>query len=371
MTLRTLVLSAFRRRPIRSLLTVCGVGIAFGAFLSFQSLSRGLQANWEGAYERSGTDIVVAQDNVFFSAIDMRIGEEIRHLPGVAAVAPILWGLSIVDGQSGTPLTGWDPEAPVLATLSIRGRRFGTAAPEALLGVNIARRLHKDLGDTVTIGGERLRVVGVFTSTNVLELEGVYVPLALLQKLRGNPGIVGAFYVSVARTGDEPATLAIDRALTRIQTRFPRLVAHRTAELSRNNEVINMARATAWGTSVVAFGMAILGVVNTMSMAVIERTREIGVLRAVGWGRRRVLTLILWEAVSLTAAGAGLGIVLGLTGLRVLAQVPLMRLLAVSKVAPDLYLQTIALAIPLGLLGGWLPAYRATQVSPVEALRYE
>ncbi len=366
------ILSAFRRRPLRSLLTAAGVGIAVATFLSFQSLSHGVEESLGASYMRSGTDIIVAQDNAFFGALDERVGNQIRSLPGIRSVTSLLFGLSTVDGHPGTPVLGWQPGAFALTTLDVRGRRFHAGAPEALLGEYVARRLGKLIGDHITIGGQRLAVVGIFTSANIIELESVYVPLDVLQQLRGTPGVVGAFYVAVGRTGDEQATrAAIGRAVRGIQDRFPQLAVYRTEDFTRNNELIGMARAAAWGSAVIAFGVAMLGVVNTMSMAVLERTREIGLLRALGWRRGRVLTMLLWEAVLLATAGGGAGILLGLAGLRALAQVPRMRLLAIGAVPPDLLAQTIVLAVLLGLAGGVLPAYRATQISPVEALRYE
>ncbi len=372
MTFSALVLSAFRRRPLRSLLTACGIGIALGTFLCFQSLSRGLENSWSGTYLRSGTDIIVAQDNVFNSTLDQRIGAQIRVVPGVHGVTPIVWGLSTVDGRPGTPLTGWEPNSFGLATLSVRGRRFAAGASEAMLGAYVARRLGKEIGDRITVSGERLTIVGIFTSPSLLELESVYVPIDLLQRIRGSPGIVGAFHVAVEHPREETNPRAtVDRVMRTIQTGFPRLAAYRTDEFARSNEIISMARATAWSTSVVAFGVAVLGVVNTMSMVVLERTREIGLLRALGWRRQRVLTMLVWESVSLAVVGGGAGILLGVAGLRVLAQVPRMRLLAISHVPSDLFVLTMLLAVVLGLAGGVLPAYRATQISPVEALRYE
>ncbi len=372
MTQFALVLSAIRGRPLRSLLTVLGVGVALGTFLCFQSLAWGLEKNWMGLYRDRGTDLIVTQDTFFAGAIAQSVGDDIRRLPGVRSVTPLMWGLSTVDGQPSIPLTGWDPDASTLAHLTVRGRRPAPNATEAILGAYVARRLGKDIGGSVEIGGTRVAVVGVFTGENVLELESVYIPLGLFQQLRGAPGVVGGFYVDVVRGNDTAATEASIAQVTRaIDARFPRLVTYRTDDFARNNDIVGLTRATAWGTSVIAFCVAVLGVLNTMSMAVLERTREIGLLRAVGWRRRRVLGLLLSESVLLTTAGGGLGIALAAVGLRVLAQVPRMRVLAITGSPPELYVETLLIGLVLGLLGGLLPAHRAAQISPADALRHE
>ena len=372
MTQFNLVLSAICRRPLRSVLTVLGVAVALGTFLSFQSLAWGLENNWGGLYRDKGSDLIVTQDTTFAGTIAQSVGDALRRLPGVASVTPLLWGISVVDRQGGVPLTGWDRGAPTLSHLTVRGRRFGADASEALLGAYVARRLGKDVGDNVLIGGEQVKVVGVFTSDNVLEMQSVYIPLTLFQRLRGTPGVVGGFYVTVVRGKDGKATQAtIDEVSRAIKARFPDLATDRTEDFARNNEVVGLTRTTAWGMSVIAFVVAVLGVVNTMSMAVLERTREIGLLRAVGWRRQRVLGLLLSESVLLTAAGGVLGIALAIVGLHLLARDPDLRLLAITGSPPQFYLETIAIGLLLGLLGGALPAYRAARILPAEALRYE
>ena len=114
-----------------------------------------------------------------------------------------------------------------------------------------------------------------------------------------------------------------------------------------------------------------VGVMNTMLMAVLERTREIGVLRALGWRRRRILGMILQEAVLLGILGgiAGILIALGLGGL--FSKIPMVGELLTPVWEYDIFVRAVAIALFLGVLGGIYPAIRATRLQPVEALRYE
>ena len=108
-----------------------------------------------------------------------------------------------------------------------------------------------------------------------------------------------------------------------------------------------------------------------MMMSVFERTQEIGVLRALGWRRGRVLRMVIAEslAISLLAGAAGLVIGVALGGLLQLA--PLYGPFLKTTYTPDLFVQALAFALALGAIGGLYPAWRATRLQPIEALRYE
>ena len=92
----------------------------------------------------------------------------------------------------------------------------------------------------------------------------------------------------------------------------PGIRAEAASERASNNQIVDMAHAVAWGTSSIALLIGIVGIANTMAMSVFERTREIGILRALGWKGRHVILLILTEAAGLGLAGGLLGILLGL-----------------------------------------------------------
>jgi putative ABC transport system permease protein len=114
-----------------------------------------------------------------------------------------------------------------------------------------------------------------------------------------------------------------------------------------------------------------VGVLNTMLMSVFERTREIGVLRALGWRRRRILGLILREAIVLGLLGGlvGIAVAFGFTGL--IMSIPSYGEMFNPNWTAVIFARAIFVALSLGVLGGLYPAFRATRMQPVEALRYE
>jgi putative ABC transport system permease protein len=108
-----------------------------------------------------------------------------------------------------------------------------------------------------------------------------------------------------------------------------------------------------------------------MLMSVLERTREIGVLRALGWRRRRVLGMIINESLLLGLMGGAVGIVLAFGLTYLLSMIPMFGSFLSAQWELVIFARALIVAVLLGLLGGLYPAYRATRLQPVEALRYE
>jgi putative ABC transport system permease protein len=125
------------------------------------------------------------------------------------------------------------------------------------------------------------------------------------------------------------------------------------------------------GISILAIAVGGVGVLNTMLMSILERTREIGVLRALGWRRRAILSLILREALLLGLLGGAASILIALLMVTAMQAIPTFGEALQPEWTLDIFLRAILIAIVLGLFGGLLPAYRATRLQPVEALRYE
>ena len=114
-----------------------------------------------------------------------------------------------------------------------------------------------------------------------------------------------------------------------------------------------------------------VGMLNTMLMSVLERTREIGVLRALGWRRRQVVGMILREALALGIVGGVFGILLGFGLGWSFTRIPTVGGMISPQYDAQLLLLALSVAVVTGVLGGLYPAWRATRMQPIEALRYE
>ncbi len=132
-----------------------------------------------------------------------------------------------------------------------------------------------------------------------------------------------------------------------------------------------------FSTSLSAFAVAVAGVAATMITSVMERTREIGVMKAIGYTNKQILLLILLESVMMSLVGGSIGILFGAVGAHIMSSRGLtiggigVTLSLSPKITPTLITQTLSLTIMIGLVGGALPAYRASKIPPVVALRYE
>jgi putative ABC transport system permease protein len=126
-----------------------------------------------------------------------------------------------------------------------------------------------------------------------------------------------------------------------------------------------------WATSWIALVVGAFGVANTVLMSVFERVREIGILLAIGWKRRRVMLMILLESLALSLCGGIIGTAVGVAATLVLERTEMLRGRLEADTGPALYLTALAVAIGLGLIGGLYPAWRASRMQPGIALRSE
>jgi putative ABC transport system permease protein len=362
-----------RRRRLRTLLTLGGIGMAIGAFVGLVGFARAFEQAWLKLYSSSGTDIAVIQETFLSTSLDESAAEKINTLPDVAAVAPVIFNLMDLTQDVNALAYGWKADSYEFESLKIlEGRRFGAGQPEVMLGDLLADDLKKHPGDKMEIQGQTFTVCGIFHADSALEADAVIMPLDQIQQLSSLEGKVSTIHVKLKPppVGEQPDAY-VKSAEARIEATLPGLRAVPAAERASNNQLVRLAAASAWGTSSIALLIGIVGIANTMAMSVFERTREIGILRAVGWKRTQVLALIQMEAAALGVGGGILGIGLAWCVQRLLAVLPQTASIIPAPLTLPLVAEALGVALAAGLLAGAVPAWRGAQLSPVEALRHD
>lgn len=368
------------RRPFRTGLTVAALTTAMTAIVALLGVCNGFKRAFSDVYGAHGIDIVVSRQGSadrLSSAVDVEVVSRLAELPAINRVAGVLLETLSLEEQGvyGVPTMGLVPDSWLLDDYESAGTgtaddasvRFSQGgAPELLVGQNLAQRLAIRPGDQLSLFDEPFRVAGVFRSRSVWENGSLILPLEQLQRLTGRDGQVTYINVVLHRGSGQPDPEAATAAIEALDSR---LLALATADFVRTDTRLKLADAMAWMTSLVAVVIGGVGTLNTMLTSVHERTREIGILRAIGWPRRRIVLMILAESLCLAATAAVIGCLaaVGLTWL--LSQTAAGGGLLVPVIDLPIMATGLALATGIGLLGAWLPARRAARLQPTAAFR--
>jgi putative ABC transport system permease protein len=370
------------RRKTRTILTVLGLAVSVAATAALLSTAWTYAESAVGSYESRGVDIVVVRAGVadrLTSSFNSRLAARLSTLPEIASVNGALTEMVSLGKHSmmGVPLEGLDAKGLTARQIAISsGRTLRTGDHRVvLLGAGIARALAKNPGDVVEIEGNRFVISGIFQSPNALELNSAIAPLDDVQRLMDREGQVSEFQVRLSR----PTTDAADvrRVCQRIETLadergqllgFKALAVRKFVDMGTERRLM---AAMAWGTSALTVLLSLVGMLNTMLMSVLERTKELGILKAIGWSRRRVLRMVLGESLllggsSLLAGGAGAWLLV-----RIFANWSFTNGVVQPRLSLSACALTGAITLSAGLLGSFYPAYRAATVPSTEALRFE
>jgi len=370
----TLIAKNVLHRPVRTVLTTVGLAIAIAAVIILVGISWNFENSFLTIYRTKGIDLVVVRagsSNQLSSSLDVHLDDTLRRIEGVAEVSPSLVDTVGFEEKNlvSVLVNGWVPGGILFRGLRlIDGRALQEGDQKAvMLGRVLAMSLDKQAGDPLQIAGEPFRVVGIYESDSWFENGGMIMPLRTLQTMMGREGQVTGFLIR-ATASDTSSIAALRR---RIESTISGVAAMPARDHVQSDTQIRLARAMAWTTAAVALILGSVGMLNTMLMSIFERTREIGLLRAVGWRRRRVLALVLGEALTIALLGTLLGSILAVFGLRAITLAPTARGFINPNLPPEVLLIALAMGVGLSLLGGIYPAARAAALEPTEALRYE
>ncbi len=363
------------RRKVRTLLTIFGIAIGVAAIIGMGALADGLDSGYSSMLQGSKADLVLSQPNVMdisYSAVDESLGKDLLAAPEVKEVSSMLQGFTATEGEPFFFVFGYPSDSFILDRFKIiegHGLNSREAAVSrgkpVLLGSAASEVFNKTVGDSMRVTGSVFRIVGIFQTGDAFEDSGMVLGLKDAQDLLGRPRQVSLFYIRLK----EPALK--NRFLERVERLWPDFSVSGLQEYAENQSMADMMNGFVWAIGSLAIIIGGVGMMNAQLMSVMERTREIGVLRAVGWSSRRVLWMILMESISICLLGGILGFGLGYVLISMLSNASVAVGVSTSNITAGLTIQAFSVVFILGLIGGLYPAWRASRLQPVEALRYE
>ena len=366
--LKFILKNPFRRKN-SAILAIVGIAIGIIVIVALGGITDGLVNTFEDTIHAGGADFSISGKETGDSAygtntIDANWTDRIANVSGVDEAYPIYVVLTSVGDDFMNTLIGIDPEGTALADVSIKeGRLMKDNASEAILGEIYADDNNYSVGDNIKINGEDFEIVGIYKTGDQNMAGGVFTSISKVGELMDDEDSISNIYVKVKK-GEDPQTVA-----DRIDAKYGDNITTVTSvmEMTQMADMLNMLQASTWAISLLAIVVGGLGIINTMLMSVFERTREIGVLKAVGWSNKKILTMIVGESLVITIVSAIIGSIIGY-----LACVLLGPQMGISPLfTPKIFIQAFAIAIVVGIIGGIYPAVKAMKLPPTEALRYE
>jgi len=383
MRLEHIVFHNLRRRKGRAIFLTVGLLIGVATVVTLLSLTDALGRRAQNELENFGANIIITPRsdqlalnygglqlggvNLVAKEIDQASLEKIDTIPNrrnVATIGPKVLGAVDIAGERAM-LMGVDPKAEfkLKRWWSIAGRPIETGH-ELLVGDAIVKRFNLKMGDPLEVNGEGFTVVGLLAKTGSQDDQLLITPLPVAQKLLGKEGQVSMVEVA-ALCHDCP----VDDMVNQLQVVLPGTDVQAVQQVVKTRmHALDQFRLFAWGVAVTVIVIGALLVFVTMMGAISERTREIGIFRAIGYRRRHVLQMVMMEAAVVSALAGVLGYLVGVGA--TLATLPL---LDGGKASwhwnPTLTFAAVIAAVIVGLLASLQPALRASRLEPSEALR--
>jgi ABC-type antimicrobial peptide transport system permease subunit len=345
-----------------------GIGIGVAAVIALGAMAQGIAEGYAAFAGGSGAYLLVIQTDagdLTLSSVDEQVGERIAQLADVRNVSGVIFNMVQLKTIPYFIIGGYDPEEIAIQHFKIIEGQTLSREKEIILGRQAADNLKKSVGDTIKLYETTFRIVGIYETGQSFEDSGAIIPLADAQIIFKKPRQVAFFEIQVR----DPTQ--IDAVQARVEQLFDDVSVSKASDVADEQVMVQSMQAMAWGISLIAVLIGGLGMMNTMVMSVFEQTREIGVLRAVGWRRSHVLRLILSQSLVLSALGGLLGVGMGLGLVWLINHTPAVSSYAPGVVKAPLLIQAMFVALVLGTVGGIYPAWRAAGLSPIEALSYD
>ena len=366
--LNLIIKNPFRRKN-SAILSIIGIAIGIIVIVALGGITEGLVNTFEDTVHAGGADFQISGKETGDSAygtntIDASWTDKIANVSGVEEAYPIYVVLTSVGDDYMNTLIGIDPDGTTMADISIKdGRIFDDDADEVILGKIYADDNNYSVGDKIDIGGVDFKIVGIFDTGDQNMAGAVFTSISRVGELMDDEDSISNIYVKVDKGVD--AQSVADKIEEMYGDNITTISS--VMEMEQMADMLNMLEASTWAISLLAIVVGGLGIINTMLMSVFERTRELGVLKAVGWSNKRIMGMIVGESLVITLVSAVVGSIIGVVGCLALAS----QMGFDPLFTPKIFIQAFAVAIVVGILGGIYPAFKAVRLPPTEALRYE
>ncbi|MEK6913687.1 MAG: ABC transporter permease [Nanoarchaeota archaeon] len=398
-----LAFSNLRRRKLRSWLTMIGIFIGIAAVVGLISLGQGLQASINQQFEQLGKDKIIIQsktlgppgsassEKLILTTKDLDVIKSVR---GVEEAVGILMKTSVLNFKEETKITfaiGINPEdvsifsdMQTFKVIDGRDLKKGDGF-KAVVGHNNAvdGKIWKkgvEIGSTIQIDGNEFKVVGILDKTgDPYNDAGIYVPKNTLKKVL-NIEDEESEIIAKAQEGFNPEDIAdtIKRKLrqNRDEKENQETFSVQTSEqlLTTFSNIFGMVQAVLVGIAGISLLVGGIGIMNTMYTSVLERTKEIGTMKAIGAKNSDILQIFLFESGLLGLVGGTIGVVLGIglgKSVEYIATIALDTNLVQASITLPLVFGALGFSFFIGSISGIFPAFQAAKLKPADALRYE
>jgi len=381
-----LALAAIKANKMRSFLTMLGVIIGVSTVIILVSVGQGSAQQVTGQIESLGSNLIAVniRGRGAVSGLSYQEALKLGARPGVSGVAPVVSGNVTV--KYGTKKVDTSLEGTNEQYAQVRNQKTGAGRfllpvdidyrqKVVLLGSEVSRELFgfgNPLGQDIKINGVKFKVIGLLeekgSSAGGSSDDKVVIPITTAMRLLANPQINS---ISLQAKSKEDVNLVVSQVESALLKKFKDEENYRVFNQAEMLSTVNQVTGTLTlmlgsiaGVSLLVGG---IGIMNIMLVSVTERTREIGIRKAIGAKRRDILRQFLVEAVVISSLGGLLGIALGILGAKGIGQ-----LMGINTVMSlQIMLLAFSFSVLVGVFFGLFPANKASRLKPIDALRFE
>lgn len=387
-----LAVNSIRHRKLRSWLTVVGIVIGVAAIISLITVSRSLESTIKDQFEQFGANRIMIAAKGFEGPGTMSAGltsDDVKTIEGVGGFSYVLPGIFRNSEVRYRDETGFTLISALPAEhyrqfyldsgIDVQEGRAIKAQEKyvAVIGSRTAKEMFSKelkLGSKIEIHKVEFKIVGILQEIgNARDDNQITIPLESAREIFEEPKRVDTIIAQVKTTLEIPALQKkIEKELERKRgdTNFQVLTA--TQILDQIGKVLGVMQVVLVGIAAISLLVGAIGIMNSMYTSVLERTKEIGIMKAIGARNTHILQIFLMESGLIGLVGGLFGTALG-TGMA-LAVAPIAKSAGFTlniTIEPSVVLFGLLFAFALGVLSGILPAYQASKLKPVDALKYD